>query len=92
MDEKWFFLSVGFVISLVGKIVFDWFKNKGNGQNKAIICPIDRSGTIDKIDDIDSRSEEQAKENVKIVMLLEKICKNSEQQTGLLQEMVTKLS
>jgi hypothetical protein len=92
ISEKWFFLIVGFVISLVGKIVFDWLKNKGNGHNKTIISSLERSGAIDKINEIDTRSEEQSREHVKIVMLLEKICENSERQTVLLQKMVIKLS
>lgn len=81
--------SVGGGVTLLGKIVFDWLKTRGNSSVKKNVdlCEYDRK----MIADIDERTERMHTDNVKMDGSLGNIHKELEKQTGMIAKQTESL-
>lgn len=76
--------SIGGGVTLLGKIVFDWLKLRGNNSVKRTVnlCEYDRK----TICDIDDRTQTMHTDSVKMNGSLNSICKELEKQTTIMNK------
>ena len=92
---EWIDYGIAGLIGMITMKAFDLIKlalSKKNGKNNIVMtCPLDRTGTISKIEDIKEDLKDVHDSFIKFEHYQKLISENAEKQTILLTKMLTKI-